>query len=489
MHRAVPTRLTLLAAATLAIGACSEPTVTPESLRPRGPSLNLSGTEGPQQYVIVASSADRLPKSITADIELAGGSVLAALHKIGVVIATSDDPSFADKAARIAGVHGVEADTVVQWIGPETRGEELEVGTDEVGGESHQIGGHETFRAVQWAPDAISAPAAWAAGATGAGVRVAILDGGIHSTHIDIAPRIDAGRSASFATGAWNTDVGTFWHGTHVAGIVAAPANNIGTVGIAPDATIIGVKVLHNGTGAWGGVIAGIVYAATPIAEDGAGANIINMSLGAYYPHTGSGSAALKVAMGRATTYAYQRGVTVIASAGNEGADMDHTANWVHMPSDAPHVISVSALGPMNWAVPNAQWDLDRPASYTNYGQSAIDVAGPGGDFASPLANSVLCTKPRLPTGTVTTSCWVFDMVMAPCRGGATSVSTYCWAAGTSMSSPAVAGVAALILGRNPDMSPTDVRQRLEKSADDLGKPGNDDYYGAGRVNALKAVQ
>jgi subtilisin family serine protease len=141
----------------------------------------------------------------------------------------------------------------------------------------------------------------------------------------------------------------------------------------------------------------------------------------------------------------------------------------------------------MGWGVSGATWDLDRPASYTNYGQSAIDLAGPGGDFMLP--GNALCTKPRLPSGTVTTACWVFDMVMAPCRGAPTSISTYCWAAGTSMSSPAVAGVAALIVGQNPGISPTDVRTRLEKSADDLGKPGNDDYYGAGRVNALRAVQ
>src|SRR5881628_4251895 len=100
----------------------------------------------------------------------------------------------------------------------------------------------------------------------------------------------------------------TFWHGTHVAGIVAAPGgpgnSNLGTVGIAPSATIIGVKVLHCGSGAFSWVIRGIVYAATPIAQGGAGADIINMSLGAIFPRQGVGAAQLAVALGKATTYA-----------------------------------------------------------------------------------------------------------------------------------------------------------------------------------------
>ena len=61
--------------------------------------------------------------------------------------------------------------------------------------------------------------------------------------------------------------------------------------------------------------------------------------------------------------------------------------------------------------------DLDRPASYSNYGQSAISLGAPGGDFALP--GNAVCSKPRLPTGSVVSACWVFDMVMAPCRGGA----------------------------------------------------------------------
>ena len=292
----------------------------------------------------------------------------------------------------------------------------------------------------------------------------------------------------------------TFWHGTHVAGIVAAPGgpgnSNLGTVGIAPNATIIGVKVLHCGSGAFSWILNGIIYASTPIAEGGAGADIINMSLGAAFQHqqydpiTGkplgaSGAAHLARAIAKVTTYAYQRGVTVVAALGNSALDLDHTNDLMFLPAMAPHVIAVSATGPLGFAT--GATNYDRPASYTNFGQSAVDFAAGGGDFALP--GNAVCALPRNPSGLIVQFCWVFDMVMAPCRGSGASNGTYCWAAGTSMASPAVAGVAALIIGKFGRIGPAAVEARLRASADDLGKPGNDDFYGGGRVNAFRAVQ
>ena len=481
MQQSQFTRLAILVAA--GAFACADPISAPRNASTDGLSLAAASDEAPS-YILVASAASLRP-GLAADVARAGGEVTSSMDGIGVVVARSADPDFAAKAAKIYGIRDVSRDEVVQFVAPNVGGEIEADAAADVGAAA--IGAVETFRAIQWAPDAVHAPEAWDAGNQGAGARVAILDGAVHSTHLDIAPALDVAHSASFVPGfAYNQDVGTFWHGTHVAGIVAAPANNIGTVGIAPKATIIGVKVLHSGSGAWSWIINGIYYAATPIAEGGAGADIINMSLGATFDRQGPNAAGLSVALARAATYAYQRGVTVIAAAGNNGTDLDHTNNQVFVPAQLPHVISVSALAPMGWAVPGTAFDLDRPASYTNFGQSAIDLAAPGGDSALP--GNAICTKPRFPTGTVTQFCWVFDMVMAPCRGAPLSNSTYCWASGTSMASPAVAGVAALIVGKYGKLSPTDVRTRLEKSADDLGKPGNDDYYGAGRVNAFRAT-
>ncbi len=472
------------------LGACADrPPVAPASddaVASVGQSALLTG-DGTSYVVVMSGNA--IAESFSADVAAAGGSVTSALPDIGVAVVSSPDAGFSAKLSKARGVQSVALDLVSEWVSPREAADVVEAGEPDVGDASHAVGAHESFRNIQWAPDAISAPAAWATGALGAGARVAILDGGVHSRHVDIAPRIDGARSRNFTTSggptAWNSDIGTFWHGTHVAGIVAAAANNIGTVGIAPRATVISVKVLHNGRGAFSWIINGIYYASTPIAEGGAGAHIINMSLGAGFDRNGSDAASLLVALGRATTRAHQRGTTVIAAAGNSAADLDHTNNLVFVPAMSPHVTSVAATGPMGWALGST--DLDRPASYTNFGQSAIAFAGPGGDFALP--GSALCTKTRLPTGSITRPCWVFDMVMAPCRGGGASISSYCWAAGTSMASPAVAGVAALIVGKYGPMSPAQLISRLRASSDDLGKNGNDDYYGGGRVNALRAVQ
>lgn len=496
----------MAAAGALALSACTERAPVTSPAAPEGPTAARTGLSGPSMSVTAVSdqpsyvidfTGTSLPANLAAQVQAAGGTLTMSIDQIGIAVASSSDPAFAGRAGKIKGVSSVEPDIEVQWINPGQVFEAGEADMTEVPGPAASFGAGETFRPEQWAPDAVSAPAAWDLGALGAGARVAILDGGIRDTHLDIAPNIDVARSRSFVPGQpFNFDqarnaqgqcvlTDTFWHGTHVAGIVAAPGQNVGTVGIAPSATIIGVKVLHCGSGSFAAVIAGIVYAATPIAEGGAGADVINLSLGALFPRQGRGAAQLAVALGKATTYAYQQGVTVVAALGNNAVDIDHTANLVFVPAMSPHVIAVSATGPLDFA--HGAINFDRPASYTNFGQSAVDFAGPGGDFALP--GNALCTLPRLPTGTVTTACWVFDMVMAPCRGSGTSNGSYCWAAGTSMATPAVSGVAALIIGQFGRIGPSAVRARLRASADDLGKPGNDDFYGRGRVNALRAIQ
>ena len=465
-------------------------------------SLQLATPTGNKSYVIDFVGT-QLPTDLTAQVGAAGGTVTSTIDQIGVAVATSSDPSFVTRAGKIRGVASVTEDIEVQWVTPERVVEAGEVTDNGSLTETTAFGTAETFRAEQWVPTAISAPAAWDAGNFGAGARIAIVDGGIRDTHIDIAPNLDVAHSRSFVAGQpFNFDQArdtlgvchlndTFWHATHVAGIAAAPGGpaapnfNRGIVGIAPQATIIGVKVLHCGSGSFGAVIAGIVYAATPIAEGGAGADVINMSLGAQFPRQGVGAAQLAVALGKATTYAYQHGVTVVAALGNAATDLDHTANVVFLPAMSPHVIAVSATGPLGFAL--GATNYDRPASYTNFGQSAVDFAAGGGDFQLP--GNAICSLPRNPSGTITSFCWVFDLVLAPCRGSGTSNVSYCFAAGTSMATPVVSGVAALIIGKYGRIGPAAVEARLRASADDLGKPGNDDFYGQGRVNAFRATQ
>lgn len=464
----------------LLAAACTD---APTAVRVPAGSASLAAGQGDESFIVLGAG-NALPATLAADVAALGGTVSATMPAVGMAVVqlSRSDARAALRALR--GVSDVAADVVAQWQDPNPRVETVE--GDQSAVTATGVGDTETFRQIQWAPDAISAPAAWNAGYLGAGARVAILDGGIHSTHIDIAPNLDIARSASFVPGqAFNADVGTFWHGTHVAGIVAAAGQGIGTVGIAPSATLIGVKVLHNGSGAFSWILQGMVYAATPISAGGAGAHIINMSLGAGFDRQGKDAAGLVNAISRTAMWARQQGVTVIAAAGNDGVDLDHSNNLVFVPAQGAGVISVSSTGPLGWAL--GATDFDRPASYTNYGQSAITLAGPGGDFALP--GNALCALPRNPSGSVVTNCWVFDMVMSTCRGGSASISSYCWAAGTSMASPAVAGVAALVVGKNGPMQPAQLETILRNSADDLGKPGNDDFYGRGRVNAWRAVQ
>ena len=477
----------------LTVGCHADPSVSGPG---HEPSASAAAAGGATQYLI-GGRGGALPADLDAVVAGAGGTVVARVPEIGLAIVRAPHPGFRLRIES-AGLADIAEDVFVQWY-PNERAAGAQLAAGAPAGAQAMGGADETFYGLQWAPASIHAPEAWAGGYEGRGARVAIVDGGIHSAHVDLAPNLDAARSTSFALDAggntipFDQDVGTFWHGTHVAGIVAAADNGIGTIGIAPQATIIGVKVLENGGGSFGALAQGIVYAATPVSRGGAGADIINLSLGAALAgHGNDGGAAgvpsardvaqLKAFLGRATTYAHQQGAVLIAAAGNEGIDLDHTGSLAVVPAQSPHVLAVSAVGPLGWALGAAR--LDRPASYSNFGQSAISFAAPGGDFALPGNDS--CIMPTL-AGPVAQPCWVFDMVLSTVRGG--SDAGYGWAAGTSMAAPAAAGVAALIVGKFGRIGPTQVEARLRSSADDLGKPGNDDAYGLGRVNALRAVQ
>lgn len=411
----------------------------------------------------------------------AGGSVTFSHAKCGVGVAVSGLPGFLDQAMASGAFATGAKDIRVPWQPPTRQGDLIEAAVTP---------GDETFVNAQWNLRAVEAEEAWAAGFTGTGVRVAVLDGGIHTSHIDLAGQVDLSASRSFVPDkAFNEDVGTFWHATHVAGIIAAKDNGIGTVGIAPGATIIGVKALDNGSGYFSWIIAGILYASTPLAEGGAGADVINMSLRGLFPKGGgrTGVGALVAALNKAVNYA-GRTTLVVSAAGNDGLDLDHTFSWVVVPAQSGNGIAVSATAPVGFAVnwPDGATNFRRPTSYTNYGTSLVWLAAPGGDYAYPGNEG--CSVPMVPSGSLATSCWVFDMVLSCSRGSGASVSSYTWAAGTSMAAPAVAAVAALAIQRHPGITAGALKNLLAQTADDEGKPGRDPYYGRGFVNARRAV-
>jgi subtilisin family serine protease len=410
-----------------------------------------------------------------AAVSKAGGTVQFSHDGAGVAVVESANPNFLASALAGGAITGGAQDMVVQWTDPMPT-EALSEAVNPV---------NDTLYGLQWAPKAVDAPGAWALGYTGAGVRVAVIDGGIYSAHPDLAANIDFASSRSFVPPnpadtpagnacrvAFNCDTGTFWHGTHVSGIIAAVDNATGVVGIAPGATIVGAKALHNGSGSFGSVIQAILYAST----DGR-ADIINMSLGAVFPRGGRDAAELTSALNRAVNFAARNGSLVVVSAGNDELDMDKTANYIVTPAESGNAIAVSATAPLGWAYGNT--DFSRPASYTNYGNSLVWVSGPGGDFAWPTNEN--CSV-NLGPATITRPCWVFDMVLSTSRAG------YSWAAGTSMAAPAVSAVAALVKQKYPGISVGALKNAIAQSATDAGKVGQDAYNGRGFVNAKSAV-
>lgn len=412
-----------------------------------------------QTYVLTAA---KWKAAQTSAVVAAGGVVTFSHEKGGIAVVTSDNPDFLAQVLKGGAIAAGAADEQVQL--PPMQAVTLD--------QASITPDDEPYAFLQWHLDAVNARGAWAAGCTGAGVRVAIVDGGIWDGHPDLVPNLDTARSTSFVPGkAWNEDVGAFWHATHVAGIVAAADNGFGVVGIAPQATLIGVKVLDNGSGSFGQVIQGILYAATPIEENGAGADIINMSLGALVTKAG-GHNALLGAINQAVNFAAGQGVLVVSAAGNEGVDLDHAPSQAFVPAQSGSGLGVSATGPLGWAY--GATDFTRLASYSNYGNSAINVAAPGGDFAYPGNED--CT-----VGGLTRPCWVFDMVFSDNYLG------YSWSAGTSMAAPAASAVAAIIKGSHPGISVGALKTLLQRSADDEGKKGHDPYDGHGFVNAYNA--
>ncbi len=447
----------------------------PDNTAPQATS-RLARTAATASRYIVISATESLPSGLERGVAAAGGAVVSTVPQIGIAVAISANPNFAAKAARLPAVQAVVPDIRIQWIDPNERAFPA---TEPQYVNPPTSGDDDFFFDLEWGMAAIGAPKAWNAGLRGDGVRVAILDSGIDPTHADLAPNVNMALSTSFVPGE---DVAVapgfyFNHGTHVAGIVAAADNAYGVIGVAPEAEIVAVKVLSETSteGDFSWLINGIVYAA------GIGADVINMSLAGYVPRHGfvtedgtriNGAAVngLYLALDRAAKYAKKHGSTLIAAAANEGVDRDHDRDLLVLPADLPEVIAISATAPEGWAL-DPTTNLDVPASYTNYGQSRIDFAAPGGDFDLPGEDdcTVVLTRP----------CWAFDLVFSTIPGG------WGWAAGTSMAAPHAAGVAALIIGANGgSMAPAAVEAALRASADDLGKPGNDDYFGGGRVSA-----
>lgn len=480
------TRYSFLALAAVALFATGCDTAgsldSSEAVAASASSKTATPAGVPNDGVYVLIARNTLPADLDAQVSAAGGTLTQVIPEIGVAFATAKGAGFQNRAAStIAGLEAVAPDLLIEWVDdPEVEGAPANLGGT--------LADDELFSFLQWPLEAIDAPGAWAQGMIGTGVRVAIVDGGIYDNHIDLRTQIDRDASRSFVPGtAWNQDTGTFWHGTHVAGIVGAADNGLGTVGVAPGATLVGVKALHNGSGAFSWIINAINYAGTPLAQGGGGADVINMSLGANLDEKAKANGnkeavrELKKAIDRATRYAWQQGVLVVASAGNGATNYDLAKDLLKVPAGNQHVMSVSATGPTNWASGND--NFAQLAYYSDFGKSLVDVAAPGGNYALAAVerNFASCK-----VGFLVRPCYLFDGYFSTVRG--TSTGSYNWAQGTSMAAPTVAGVAALVMQRYGTRNPAQTMAQIQKTATDLGKPGQDEAYGHGWVNAAAAV-
>jgi len=286
-------------------------------------------------------------------------------------------------------------------------------------------------RKEQFALDKIQADKAWDITMGNNSVVVAVIDTGADIMHPDLVNQVVEGYSSVRNNAKWVDDNG---HGTHVAGIIAAIANNgTGIAGLAPKCKIMPVKVLDKtGSGNDAGISEAIVWAADH------GASVINMSLG------GPGESKT---LEKAVNYALKKNVIVCAAMGNEGN------NYVNYPAAYQGVIAVGATD-----------EQDNVTQFSNYGKW-IAVTAPGAQILS-----------TFPTYDVELNQYGYSK-------------NYAVLDGTSQATPYVSALSALVRSKFGKISPSSVMTKIKKGADDLGAAGFDEKFGYGRINAFKTLK
>lgn len=369
------------------IAACSDqPTSPSPASTPTAPTMSVGTTSGipTGKTVVVFKDSTSIPVAGLSLLSSVGGTITKRWDNIGVAFVTGVSPAALATLRASSLVAAVGNDRILNWL-PGVRA--IGAVAADATALPHNNPANASYYAngTQWDMRIIGADKAWAAGKQGLpSTRVAIVDTGIDYGNRELRTLVDLAASENFA----NVIVGeagveasvpiepqipgdsafmdNHFHGTHVASTVAS--NNISTASIAPDVTLIAVKVLSaTGSGSFESVASGIRHASGP-----ANADVINMSLGANVDPNEEGVPALLELMARVIKDAEKQGTIVISAAGNDTINLD-LGTIVSTPCEQS-TICVSATGPLN------QQNFDQPATYTNYGITAIEVAAPGGN-------------------------------------------------------------------------------------------------------------
>ncbi len=326
---------------------------------------------------------------------------------------------------------------------------------------------------ITWNVTKVNAPAVWSLGYTGTGIKVGVLDTGVNYNHVDLADHMWTDPSYpnhgyDFANSD-NNPMDDHGHGTHCAGTVAGDGTAGSQTGMAPNATIIALKVLDaGGSGQESGVWAAIQF----IVDHGG--DVISMSLGwqqAWGPD--------RLSWRNSFNNALAAGVISSVAAGNEGTSPG-APNNLRTPGDVPppwlHP-DQTLTGGISGVVSVGATDInDAIASFSSRGPVTWSTINPFNDYAYNPGMGLIRPDISAPGDNIK------SLDYSSNTGYADG-----WS-GTSMATPCVAGVMALMLEKNPNLTPAEIDYAIEMNALELGTAGKDNTFGAGRINALAAI-